>query len=167
MLLLAVFGFAAADLADCVLDLSRLQVAAAAHIALIAASVFAAVGTFTFNVPVRQEALACWAVGQLDLLGVDVAAFHKRQNHLLRASMTCGVVCVAEDVEIDAQSLEDLVEVLVIFGYESFWLDPLGFCIDHDGRSVGIGAADEENVATHLSQGSNVDVRRHISSEMT
>ena len=82
----------------------------------------------------------------------------------MRAIVTGRIVSVAEEVEIDAHTFEDLVKVLVVFGHERFGRHSQAFGIDHDWSSVGVRAADEEHLFAHLFQSSNEDVRWYIGS---
>jgi hypothetical protein len=138
----------------------------AAHIAFIAPGCFAAVGAFALDVSVRKESLAFGTVCQLDLFRIDVALIHEDFYEFLRAIVAGRIVRVAKEIEVDAHALEDLVEVLVISGYECLRLYSLGLGINDDGRTVSIRAADEEHIPAHLPQSSYEDVRRYISSEM-
>lgn len=75
--LLFVLGFAAADLADSVLDLSRLQVAAAALIALVASGGDPAVRADALYISVGEETRTLGTIGQFDLSGIDVSIFQE------------------------------------------------------------------------------------------
>jgi len=164
MNLLAIQSLSPADLAYGILDLSRLQMAAAAHVALITPSRLAAVGALSLYISVRQEALALGAVGQLDLLGIDMAPIHQGSDHLLSAMVAGGIVGVSEVVEIYLHLPEDLLEMLVVLGYKGLGSQPSGLGIDHYGSSMSIRAADEENLPAHLLASSDENIRRHISS---
>jgi hypothetical protein len=139
-------------------------VAAAAHVALISPSRLAAVGALSLYISVWQETLALGAVGQLYLLGVDMASFHQGSNHLLGAMVAGGIIGVPEVVEIDLHIPEDLIEVLVILRYQGLGSQSSGLGIDHYGSSMSIRAADEENFSPHLLASSDEDVCRYISS---
>ena len=164
MNLLAIQSLSTADLAYGILDLSRLQMAAAAHVALISPSRLAAVGAFSLYISVRQEALALGAVGQLYLLGIDVAAIHQGSDHLLGPMVAGGIIGVPEVVEIDLHLPKDLLEVLVVLGYKGLGSQSPGLGIDYYGSSMSIRAADEENLPAHLLASSDENIRRHISS---
>ena len=150
MNLFAVLGFAATDLADGVLNLTRLQMAAAAHIALIAASGFSAIRTFPFHISVRQIAFAFRTVGQLYLLRIDIAAVHEALYHFLRAIMAGLVVRISKEIKIDAHSFKDFIKVLVVLGRQRFRSHSLGFGVDHDGSPVGVRTAYEQHNFSHF-----------------
>ena len=162
--LLSVLGLSAADLAHGVLDLSGLQVAAAALVTLVAPCGDAAVWADALYVPVGQESVAHRAVGQLDLFGVDVAFLHQGFHNLLSPVVTFRIVCVAEEVELHVHTLEDLVEVGVVLGHQLLWRGTLSLGVDNNWRSMGIGAADEKDVLAHLSHASYEDVRWYVGS---
>jgi hypothetical protein len=164
MSLFAVLCPAAANLTDGILDLSRLQVATASHVALVSPGGLAAVGTLPFHISIRQEALAFGAIGKIDLPGIDVAVLHESFYHLFGAIVASRIVSIAKEVEINLHSLEDLIEVLVILDGQSLGGHSLSLGIDHDRGSMGIRAADEEHLFAHLSQSSDEDVRWYIGS---
>ena len=137
---------------------------AAAHVALIPPSRLAAVGALSLHISVRQEALALGAVGQLDLLGIDMAAIHQGSDHLLGAMVAGGIISVPEVVELDLHLPEDLLEVLVVLGYKGLGSQPPGLGIYHYGSPMGIRAADEEDLSPHLLASSDENIRRYISS---
>ena len=160
----SVLSFSATDLADSVFYLAWLQVAAAAHVALVASRRLSTVGTFTLHVSVRQETLALGTVGQLDLAWIDISAIHEGLDHLLGAVVTGSVVSVSEEVEIYAHPFEDLIKMLVISGHQGLRRHSLGLGIDNDWCPVGIRAAYEEHLFIQFLQSSNEDVRRYIGS---
>jgi hypothetical protein len=76
------------------------------------------------------------------------------------------VIGIAEEVELNIHALEDLVEMNVVLGHQLFGRGPLSLGIYHDGSSMGVCAADEQDVFVHLSHASDEDVRRYVGSKM-
>ena len=164
--LLSILSFAAADLAYSILDLSRLQVAPAALVALVAPSRDAAVRADAFYISIGEESRTSGAIGQFDLSGIDVSVLEQGRYDLLGPMVAFRVVSIAEEIEVHVHILKYLIEVSMIFGHQLLRRDPRRLSIDNNWSSVCISAANEQHISAHLSLAPDENVRRHIGPEV-
>ncbi len=157
---------AAADLADRLGDLPRLQVAAAPLVALVAPGGGSAVGADPLDVPIGEEPVAGGTVGELDLPGIDVPLLHQSLDDRLGPAVVGRVVGVSEVVELHPHPPKYLVKVVVVSGHQLRRRRSPLLGVDDDGSSMGVGSADEEGFFSHLLQPPDVDVGGDVGPEV-
>ncbi len=139
---------------------------AASLVAFVSARLFPAIGACAFHEPVREEAFIMGAVSKPDHLGVNISFVNKGFNDTGRSRMVRGRVCIPEDTELNFHSLEDILKMIMIFFDQFTGCDLEFFCIYHNGRSMGVGAADERCILPLFAEGTDKDVSRYVGTKV-
>ena len=135
----------------------------AAGLALVAVGLgVVAVGTLAGHVAVGKELLCLGVVELLGSLLYKFALVIKMAEELRRRVVVDRRGGARIYVERNTQSLERLLNQLVIAVYYILWGHTLGTCLEGDGHAMLVAAADKQHVATGKAHIARINICRDI-----